>query len=207
MKRISLLLVTCALGMMPLARGQDAATEERLNKLSGRIEDLIAAQESMRKQLSDLSREIESVREVASKPPGNWASQEDANRLKKAIEEVDRKREADADKVQKELGRIREAVLKSATLPPPAPPVSTKKTSKKENKDDSAPASSGDATAPANDKVFPYVVQKGDSLSVIVQAYREKNIKVTVDQILKANPGLDEKKLKVGQKIYIPAPQ
>ena len=205
MKRISLLLVTCALGMTPLVRAQDAATEERLNKLSGRIDDLIAAQESMRKQLTDLAREIESVREVASKPPGNWASQEDANRLKRAIEEVDRKREADADKVQSELGRIREAVLKSATLPPPPPP--TAKKSSKKDKDESASGSSGDTTPPANDKVFPYVIQKGDSLSVIVQAYREKNIKVTVDRILKANPGLDEKKLKVGQKIYIPAPE
>ena len=139
MKRISLLLVTCALGMTPLVRAQDAATEERLNKLSGRIDDLIAAQESMRKQLSELSREIESVREVASKPPGNWASQEDANRLKKAVEEVDRKREADAERVRKELVRIREAVLKSATLPPP--PSSTKKP-KKQSKTDSSSSSS-----------------------------------------------------------------
>jgi LysM repeat protein len=29
---------------------------------------------------------------------------------------------------------------------------------------------------------------------------------VTADQILKANPGLDPKSLKVGQKIFIPAP-
>ena len=93
-------------------------------------------------------------------------------------------------------------MLKSATLPPPPPP--TAKKSSKKDKDESASGSSGDTTPPANDKVFPYVIQKGDSLSVIVQAYREKNIKVTVDRILKANPGLDEKKLKVGQKIYIP---
>jgi len=30
---------------------------------------------------------------------------------------------------------------------------------------------------------------------------------VTTDDILKANPGLKAEKLKVGQKIFIPAPQ
>jgi len=37
-------------------------------------------------------------------------------------------------------------------------------------------------------------VQKGDTLSTIVQAYRDKNIKVSKDQILKANPDLKHRK-------------
>jgi LysM repeat protein len=51
------------------------------------------------------------------------------------------------------------------------------------------------------------VIQKNDSLDAIVQAYKEKNIKVTVAGILKANPGLIPEKMRVGQKIFIPAPQ
>ena len=43
-------------------------------------------------------------------------------------------------------------------------------------------------------------------LSIIVKAYRDQGIKVTADQILKANPGLDPKNLIVGKKIFIPAP-
>jgi len=39
-----------------------------------------------------------------------------------------------------------------------------------------------------------------------VKAYAEKNIKVTTEQILKANPGLDPNRLRVGKKIFIPAP-
>jgi beta-lactamase regulating signal transducer with metallopeptidase domain/LysM repeat protein len=57
-----------------------------------------------------------------------------------------------------------------------------------------------------SDKGFEYVIQKGDTLSIIAQAYKEKNIKVSNDDILKANPGLKAEKLKVGQKIFIPAP-
>ena len=48
--------------------------------------------------------------------------------------------------------------------------------------------------------------RRGDTLSIIAKAYRDQGIKVTTDQILKANPGLDPKSLKVGQKILIPAP-
>ena len=55
-------------------------------------------------------------------------------------------------------------------------------------------------------KGFDYTIEKNDNLSMIVQAYREKNIKVTIDQILKANPGLNPDRLRVGQKIFIPAP-
>jgi len=49
-------------------------------------------------------------------------------------------------------------------------------------------------------------VARGDTLSTIVEAYREQNIKVTLDSILKANPGLKPERLQVGQKIIIPAP-
>ena len=41
--------------------------------------------------------------------------------------------------------------------------------------------------------MFPYVIQSGDTLDAIVQAYKEKNIKVTVAQILKANPGSESR--------------
>ncbi len=56
-------------------------------------------------------------------------------------------------------------------------------------------------------KVFQYTIQSGDTLSAIVQAYKEKNINVTAAQIQAANPGLKADRLRVGQKIYIPAPK
>ena len=186
-----------------MLRAQDAATEERLNKLSGRIDDVMAAQESMRKQISDLAREISSVREQASKPTGNYASEEDLTRLKKAVEEVDRKRISDAEETQRQLLKVRDAVMK---MPAPLPPSRSKSPPKEKEPVSNPDKPTTDAAPTGNEKVIPYVIQSGDSLSVIVQAYKEKNIKVTVDQILKANPGLNEKKLRVGQKIFIPAP-
>jgi LysM repeat protein len=194
MKRIFILLATLALCAAPAARAQDAATQERLDKLAGRIEDLTAAQEALKKQINEMSRELEGVREQSGKPNASYARQEDLKPLWDAIKDVDRKRMDDAEKIHSELLKLRNGLEKSLT-PPKTKPASVPK---------EKPASDKPA---GDEKAFPYVIQSGDTLSAIVQAYKEKNIKVTAAQILKANPGLKAERLVVGQKIYIPAPQ
>jgi LysM repeat protein len=194
MKRLSFLLVTLALCSTPAVRAQDAATQERLDKLSGRIEDLTAAQETLKKQLSELSRELEGVREQSGKPNTSYARQEDVKSLAEAIKEVDRKRMDDAEKIHTELLKLRKVLETPVPTPKqkaaPVPkdnPVSTKPTTP--------------------EKGFEYVIKSGDTLDAVALAYREKNIKITVAQILSANPGLKAERLIVGKKIFIPAPQ
>ncbi len=190
MKRISFLVLACALLCPALGHAQDAATEERLNKLSGKIEDLIAAQETFRKHLSDLSRELQALREEQNKPSANYAGQDDLKRVADAVKEVDRKRMEDNDRIHAELVKLAK-LLNSA-------PVTPRK---------AQDTGSSEKANAIPDKGYEYVVQKNDTLSAIVAAYREKNIKVTTDQIMKANPGLDPKKMQPGQKIFIPAPK
>jgi len=193
MKRISFLLAALLLCGISKVQADDAATEERLNQLSGKIEDLIAGQEAQRKQLTELRREIESVREQSSKPVGNFAAQEDLKHVADAVKEVDRKRLEDYEKIRttiKDLG----ATL--AVQPP-------QKTKRSEPPTEMAKADK----PPKAEKGFEYTIKSGDTLSGIVAAYREQNIKVTKDQIMAANPGLVAEKMKLGQKIWIPAPQ
>ncbi len=54
---------------------------------------------------------------------------------------------------------------------------------------------------------YYYAIQSGNTLSAIAKAYQAKGVKVTVKEILAANPGLNPNSLIVGQKIFIPAPQ
>jgi len=185
MKRISILLAALTVCTLT-ARAQDAATEERLNQLNGKLENIIEAQRAQQKQIEALAKEIQNVREQASRPSGNFATQDDLKRLLKAIEEVDRKRMEDAEKTSALLTKLSQKVAAPVAAP----------------KKNSSPAPAEKAT----EKGYPYTIQKGDTLSVIVQAYREKNIKITTDQILKANPGLKPDKLPVGKQIWIPAP-
>ncbi len=195
MKRISLLLVALALAWPAMTQAQDAATEERLNKLSGRIDDLQAAQESLRRQIEALSRENASLREqVNNRPTVNYATAEEVRRLAEAVKDVDRRRLEDAERVHNDLVKL----ATELKAPPPAP--KHKPTPPRE-----------EATQPeksnGSEKGYEYVIQKGDTLSSIIQAYREKGIKVTQDQVLKANPKLKPSKMYSGQKIWIPAQQ
>jgi LysM repeat protein len=194
MKRISFLLVTLALCGGPAARAQDAATQERLEKLSGQIDNLTEAQAALRKQIADLNRELESLREQSGKPNASYARHEDLSRLAESIKDVDRKRVQDAENVKAEFVKLRKLLESSLTAP--------------KQRTSSLPKEKPVPEEPAGDgKVFPYVIQKDDTLDAIVQAYKEKNIKVTVGGILKANPGLKPEKMRVGQKIFIPAPE
>src|SRR3954465_1497913 len=111
MKRISVLLIGWALCCAPSLRAQDAATEERLNKLAGRIEDLSAGQDTLHKQVQDLARQIEELREQLGKPTGSYPSQEDLKRLAESVREVDQKRLDDSEKVRTELLNLRKTLL------------------------------------------------------------------------------------------------
>jgi LysM repeat protein/outer membrane murein-binding lipoprotein Lpp len=192
MKRSFFVWVALALCSTPVLRAQDAATQERLDKLSGRIDDLIAGQDALTKQVNELRREIEAVREMASKPTGNWASPEDLRRVAKGIEDVDRKRIADSELAQKQLEKIRQVLERP--LPPP------KKTTSAPPRDNPVP----DKATTSREGV-EHVIKPGETLSAIVQACREQKIKVTQKQILEANPGLKPDLLIPGKKIFIPA--
>jgi LysM repeat protein len=194
MKRISLICAAVAMCMSQALRAQDAATEEKLNKLSGQIENLIEGQKVQQRHIETLAKSIETLREQMDKPSGNYASAEDLKRLADALKEVDRKRLEDYDKIRTDLVSIRKGLLSSQAPPKKSPPPPT--------------SENGDSEKAAKpEKGFEYVVKQGQTLSEIVQAYRDKNIKVTTEQVLKANPGLKPEKLKPGQKIWIPAPQ
>ena len=179
----------------PLVRAQDAATEERLNKLSGHIDDLLAMKVEQDKRIAALVKEVDALREQASKPSGNYASAEDLRRLMEKLKEIDEKRVADNERIVKEiekLGRVGSGGGgKAKPVKPVAPP-----------KDD--PGKSG---ATGAEKGFEHTIASGDRISTIAQAYRDKGVKVSTEQILKANPGLNPDKLRVGQKIFIPTPQ
>ena len=194
MKRISFFLAVGLLAWPEIVCSQDAATEERLNKLSAQVQDVVEMQSAQSKRIEALSKELLNMQqEQSGKPVANYASQDDLKELAAKLKEVDRKRQEDNEhilEVLKKLGKnIGGSVKPTVALPPPKA------------------ADAGGATASATpDKGFEYEIKSGDTLDAIRAAYREQNIKITVKQILNANPGLDEKKLKVGQKIFIPAP-
>ncbi len=187
-----------------LAQGADAVAlaaqreaEENLKRMNASIEVVQTAQEAQQKQISALAGEVEKLRAEVAKAGAGSASQESIKRLSEQILEVDKSRIADNK-------RIQEALEKLAKLLAERPPVVAPRP-----RDTMVPpaGNGGGAGRPANEEGFDYVIQKGDLLDKIVQAYREQKIMVTKKSIIDANPNVNWSKLQIGQKIFIPKPK
>ncbi len=201
MKRVflTLCIVVAGVGLASHAADQDAAasasavadrqySEERYKRLNSAVEDLQASQLILQKRISALVEELHSMREQQAKSAQNYPSREDLKKLWERIQELDRKREED-----KKL--ILEEIRKLAVTPAPSPEPVEKKNSLPE------PAPAGPQ------KVYEYEVKPGDTIAAIVAAYQQNGIKVTLDQVLKANPNLKPKSLRPRQKVIIPVPE
>ncbi len=184
MKRTSLFLLAALLAMPVFSRAQDAATEERLNKLSAEIAVLVEIKDAQNKKIEELTKQLRELQDQQTKPNASYATSSDVKELTEKLKEVDEKRVQDNKRIVKQIEDLGKLLNKT--------PVR-------------GPAASINEPGPLPSKGYEYVVQSGDTLSVIVAAYRDKNVKVTVEQIVKANPGLQPETLKVGQKIFIPA--
>lgn len=200
MKRIFCLSAICLLAAAPLLPAQDAATaaaaaskqeaEENYNTLKGHVDDLIAAQTDLQKKILALEKDVADLRAELNKSSPNYASADDLKALTQAVQELDKKREADKKLILEEMEKIGKSMSGTAPAHTNKPRV-----------DAGGSATGGDETG------YYYTIKKDDSLSLIAQAFREQGLKVTTQQILDANPNLNPNKLVVGKKIFIPAPK
>ena len=192
MKKISLWILILTFAAC-VVRAQDAATQQQIDKLTGQIQDLLAAQGKQDQAMAELRRDLAELRDKVNAPVVNdYASRDDLKKLAEQAQEIDRKRQEDRDLILKEI----EKLGKAAAIPPTHKTTSVPK-----------PADDTPATAPGipeNGHYYP--IKAGDRLPAIVKAYNDQGVKVTMAQVLKANPGLDPNKLYVGKKIFIPDP-
>jgi LysM repeat protein len=199
MKRflVGFLMLSCSLAAV---RAQDDANQQQIDKLSGQIQDLTDAQVAQGKRIEALEKQISDLQGQLNQPAPSTVNPDDLKKLAEQVQEIDKKRQEDNDRVLKELERLERSLGTSASSHRSSPDITP----------DIAPTPTrGHPTAspsgPQNG--YDYTIQRGDTLLAIAKAYRAQGVKVTTDQILKANPGLDAKNMKVGQKIFIPAPR
>ena len=184
-------LFTFAVFTASFARAQDSATQDQIDQINGRIQDMDRAQALQDKRIAALEKEIGDLQDKLNQP-ARRASPDDLKNLAAQVQEIDKKRQEDNDRILKELERLE----KSLNVAPPShqtePSVSTRL---------QRPGQQA-----ARKRVMITRFKRRTRLSAIARAYRAKGIKVTTDQILAANPGLNPKNLIVGKKIFIPDP-
>ena len=149
-------------------------------------------QEEFRQRLDKLSDEIRTLKEEQARASGNSVTREELRKyIDKLKEQLDEQREADKKLI---LGNIKE-LAKVPVVPAVEPPKTSARHSKEE----------------ASDEHYVYTVKKNDRLLDIVVACNEKfqkngQSKITMEQVLEANPGLKANHLVTGKKIIIPIP-
>ena len=160
-------------------------TEERIKRLTATLEDSIATQAAQQKKISVLAEEIRNLRDENNKAASKTVTKEEFHSLAEKLKESERQREADKKLIMEELAKLAKAPAVT-----PTPEITKPKI---------------DIDGPVPDKGYEYAVVAGDTLSSIVAAYRKAGVKTTQALVEKANPKVSWTKLKIGQKIFIPA--
>ncbi len=201
MKRLLGFSLTLALlgGVVPRTRAEDAATtlayrqdlEDRYKRLNAAVEDVQATQALLQRKLSALTQELQALREDRAQTVGTYAKASDLSLLANRLAELERKREEDKKLILEEIRKLAQTpvVTPPVPAPEPAPPKAI-------------PPPASEATGVQ--RGYTYEIKPRDTLDAIVAAYRQHGIKVTLEQVLQANPKLDPRHLKVGQKVWIP---
>jgi LysM repeat protein len=177
------------------AAAERRENEDRYKRLNAMFEELSEAFALQQKKIGTLVDEINRLREENSQfqnKQSAYASREDLRKLAEKVQEIDQKREADKKLILEEIQRI----AKIASTPPP---VIERKTSSTKPID-------------TNENFYPYTVQKGDTLSGIINAYNVELKKsgkpaITLEQVKKANPKMNPDRVPVGREILIPVPK
>jgi hypothetical protein len=200
MKRIPVFMIALWLTAPSAVRAQDAATEERLNKLSAQIEDLVVAKDAQNKRIEELARAVRELQEQQNRPNPTYASQDDLKRVAAKLQEIDQNRQRDNELVLEKL----RGLGKTLAAAPPARQTAAATTG---SSSPSSVSAAGERPATRPEKGYEYVIKESDTYSAIAKAYSDQGVKVTAKQIQNANPDLKPENLQVGQKIFIPAPQ
>lgn len=172
--------------------------QARFNQLAGSIEDLRGANALQARKIEALTAENEKLRamltQISVQSKRNFATQGDIREIQTRVEEVDKKRISDREKILAEFTKLLRKIAKikiaAPTQSPPTRPVQPQEKAI---------------------KTIEHTVANGEFLSGILAAYndlfrKEKKGRITMSEILKANPGLDPEKIFVGRKLYIPLP-
>ena len=162
------------------------AIREDYRRLQSQLEDLLAAHNALKSEVSKLRGEARLLRAKNAAKDPSTATRADLEGLAKSIREVDRKRVQDKELILKEM----KALLRSGSSG-----VTTTK-----------PSSS-------SQKSFEHTVQKNETISAIIAAYNTDlksqgaKKRITLKSVLDANPKLNPRTMRIGQILFIPDPR
>ena len=154
MRKISFWLFILAFTVC-LARGQDAATQQQIDKLSGQIQDILVTQETQTKRLDALEKQISDLGDKLNQPvaAGDNASADDLKKLAAQVQEIDKKRQADNAQILKTIEKLGKVSGGSTAGHKSSPAVSSTTTTESSTSGAAGPKKGYDYTIAAGDTV------------------------------------------------------
>ncbi len=195
---LSLVYMNLALAQSdPGAKEDKEAEREKLLRAADQLDNMTTQVEALRVQSDQQKAQVEALKsQVAEVKNDNAQLKDDIVTLKAAVEKLDAAREQERDVILKKVGELVAEALKNKPAPPPDEPKVK------------ATEATTESTVPVEpvteEKGYYYIVKKGDTLHDIVTAYQGQGVKVTVEDLRKANKISKTAYLHVGQKLFIP---
>jgi hypothetical protein len=172
--------------------------EDFIRATNTRLRDLEEAVQLQQKRILSLEDENRALRGEVTRLKNVDDGSEDLDRavtqLDAKIEDVDRRRISDNKLIVEKLRELKTGIvneIKATPAPAPPPPRRT------ENKPDIDP----------NAELFEYQIQSGDNLYKVQKSLKSQGMDVAIEDIQKANPKVDWRRLQIGQTILIPIPK
>lgn len=187
-----------------------------------RLVDRVVAQEeaieTFRSSVTQLRTDLARLRAENDKlkaqldAPRNYATQDQITQLGQQLKEVEKNRTADKQQILEALDKLKAAP--PIVLPPPVPVPAPKPSSAEKPATSPGGGATPDKPAPAADigpelpsEFYEHTLAEGETLGAVIEAYNKAHgLKTRLAHVLKANPSIkDPKRLRVGQKLRIPA--
>src|SRR5437879_396422 len=97
MKKISLFLLL-AMFSVATAFAQESATQQQLDQLRGKLQDIVDAQDAQTKRIDELAKKVNELADKANTPQvSTAASADDLKALADSVKEIDKKRQSDRE--------------------------------------------------------------------------------------------------------------
>jgi len=181
-------LVSLALGWMGLSRATALESElKRLEELASSDSGLEDAVQANKEGLDKLSNSVNGFSKNVNKAITDIGSD-----IKKVRSNVN-KALIEAGTAKKMVQELEEKGVQVSVVPSRSSASGSRAASS------SSPAQKAPDAAPGKSGV--YTIKSGDTLGKIAAAY-----KITLSQLQAANPGIDPRRLRIGQQIRVPAP-
>jgi regulator of replication initiation timing len=212
----------------PAARQDAEAAREKLLKAADELDNIQANSETTKTAVDGMKNDVGALQQTVTKLQGDNAAlrqqlvelqtafdqykDEQVKARQKLIDDVagliaaskgstkpEKKKSADANAETPVAAKKTDTPPSAASLAPPpdkSPATATVST----------PTTDNTPPPPKPQKGYYYVVAPGQTLTMIVAAYKEKGVNVTVAEVRKANGLSENSGVKAGQKIFIPKP-